>query len=281
MPDTLEVQQDRKAAIAAAVEAVVPAVEEKAEPEKVEEKKEEKLSEADVEAEKALREQGFQLIKALQDPAQQGIVIDFLARNAGYTKGEIKQALKDEEKGEELAADLTSLLKESLGGEYDFLADKIAKGVEKYIDKKNDENLKEVKTRLESQERDRLESQGLAIMNRMGQDFFGDEKLPDNVVAEMNKYMDRIPPLPEMGPKDYLEDAFYHAVGKLGLTRVTKAQKEQQERANKNRNDAPSRLASDRVPSEDRLRRQGDSKPRTRKEIIAEAAQQAEREMTN
>jgi hypothetical protein len=267
------IAESRKDVIAAAVAAV-----DKTE-EKKEESKEEKVvpdTPKETAEEKAVREaddaalvaQGKELIQALKDPARAPIVIDFLAKQAGYTKGEVKAAVKDETKAEELHEDVISFLKESLGPEFDFLADKIGKGLEKYFDKALVKSQEDIRAEFQRQEQEKLQNQSATALTRLTEGFFGTgAELPDNVTNEMSKYMDRVQPSPDTSVKDYIEDAFNASVMKLGLSKTDKAK---QERTNRNRTDASSRLASDRVPAEEVLHKDN-SKPLNRRDAIEAA----------
>ena len=125
-------------------------------------------------------------------------------------------------------------------------------------------------------EREKLAHQSNNKLNQLAEGFFGTgEQVPDNVIAEMSKYMDRVEPNAKLTVGEYVEDAFYHAVGKLGLTRESKSK---QQRTEKNRSDASSRLSSSsRAPSEDNLR-EDRSKPLDRRAAIAAAVAQLEKE---
>ena len=267
--------ESRKDVIAAAVAAVEKTEEKKEETkETVEEKKDD--SKTETQEEKTAREtadaelvaQGKELIQALKDPVRAPIVIEFLAKQAGYTKAEVKVAGTTEVKAEELHEDIISFLKESLGPEFEFLADKIGKGLEKYLDKTIEKSQTDIRAEFQRQEQEKLQNQSASVLTKLTEGFFGTgAELPDNVTNEMSKYMDRVQPSADTSVKDYIEDAFNASVMKLGLSKTDKAK---QERTNKNRTDASSRLASDRVPAEEVLK-QDNSKPLNRRDAIAAA----------
>lgn len=184
--------------------------------------------------------QALQLYKALKDPDQREGVIEFIAKQAGYsrlpieTKAELKEA-KDEIKG---------ALKEALGDEFDFLSDKLGPALDKIITAKLKDGLAETRAAIEAQEQEKLNSQSEKALVKLSKDFFGEgAELPEAVKKGMSTFMDRVPADPDMSVGDYLEYAFFSTIGKLGL--VKKDQKTEL-KINKNRNDAPSRLASER-----------------------------------
>ena len=274
MADTQEtpIAESRKDVIAAAVAAVDKTEEKKETPEEEKvvpdtpkETPEEKTARETADAE--LVAQGKELIQALKDPVRAPIVIEFLAKQAGYTKAEVKAATS-EVKVEELHEDIISFLKESLGPEFEFLADKIGKGLEKYLDKTIEKSQTDIRAEFQRQEQEKLQNQSASVLTKLTDGFFGvGAELPDNVTNEMSKYMDRVRPSEDTSVKDYIEDAFNASVMKLGLSKTDKAK---QERTNKNRTDASSRLASDRVPAEEVLK-QDHSKPLNRRDAIAAA----------
>ena len=266
------IAESRKDVIAAAVAAVDKTEEKKETPEEEKvvpdtpkETPEEKTARETADAE--LVAQGKELIQALKDPVRAPIVIEFLAKQAGYTKAEVKAATS-EVKVEELHEDIISFLKESLGPEFEFLADKIGKGLEKYLDKTIEKSQTDIRAEFQRQEQEKLQNQSASVLTKLTDGFFGvGAELPDNVTNEMSKYMDRVRPSEDTSVKDYIEDAFNASVMKLGLSKTDKAK---QERTNKNRTDASSRLASDRVPAEEVLK-QDHSKPLNRRDAIAAA----------
>ncbi len=264
-PKTIEAPLDRKGAIAAAVAAADKEVEgEKKDETPVEkpEKKEEvaKPSEEDEE----LTKQGRELLLALKDPKRAGAVIQFLAEQAGYTKAppetkaEVKEA-KDE---------ILDILKGELGDEFTFFSTKLGPALDKILDKKLTDIRAEVRQQAEAQQADKLRVESEKVTTKIGESFFGKgEVIPDNVIDEMSKFMEKVPPTKDTTLQEYVETAFYASVGKLG---ITKDSVKKQQKTERNRNDAPSRLASERGPSPDAIR-QDTSKSMSRQEAIAAA----------
>src|ERR1035437_974195 len=269
--------ESRKDAIAAAVASVEePAVETKVEGE-VEDKKPatevKKPTPQEVAEEEQLKEQGKQLLLALKDPTKAGVVIQYLAEQAGYTKNMDK--VKTEKEADKIVKSVEDYFKEELGAEFDFLAPKIAKGVERALAAKLDESQKDIREQFEQQQMEKTQGQSIDAIEKLTVGFFGEgEDLPPALVAEMSKYMDRVPAGENVTVKEYVEDAFNASVGKLGLVKVDKSK---QQRTNKNRTDASSRLASERTPSPDSLV-EDRSKPIDRRTAIRLAVEQLEKE---
>lgn len=183
-------------------------------------------------------EQAKLLYKALKDPTQAPIVIKFMAEQAGYSKVETKAEVK-EAKGE-----IVDILKETLGSEFDFLAEKLAPGIERILTQKLQESQEDIRARLEEQERDKLSDQSAKTLTKLSREFFDADDVPTDFANKMSTMMDKIPPTEGMSVSDYMESIFYQVVGREGVTRKGKSTAATQEKTNKNRNDAPSRLAS-------------------------------------
>ncbi len=211
----------------------------------------------------------LQLYKALKNPETSGQIVELIAKQGGFVKEVQKAETKAEVK--EIAKDLGDLLKESLGTEFEFLADKLAPALKKYLTGEFEKQQADIRESLDNQERERLQNQSSKILTKISVDFFGEEALPDNVSQEMSRLMDKIPAQPDMSTKEYLELIFDTAKGRLGLTKVSAKDREKESRKESNRTDAASRLASDRG-----AQRTGDaiedvSKIKTRRQAIEAA----------
>lgn len=212
--------------------------------------------------------QGRELVKALKDPQKAGKIIDFLATQNGYTKGKTEKQL---DKAQESVLDD---LKEALGEEFSFLADKLAPAIEKSLARKIEQSQADIRQQLLAQEQERLTSQSAGIFEKLGNAYFGPDKpIPDDISSEMSKLMDRRQPHPDESLKEYIEDIFYSVIGRRGLVKFD-ATKEK--RITNNRNDAHSRLASDRTPVGEPVRES--SQTMTREEAIRAALEAASKE---
>lgn len=249
-------REDGTAAGGAAASEAEPVVKEKAEP---------------VEEDELLVEQGKQLMLALRDPEKAGIVIKFLAEQAGYTKND---APTNKAEVKELKNEILDDLREGLGEEFQVIADRLAPAIEKILSKQLVKAQADIRETLRGQEQEKLEGQSAAALDTLTKSFFGaDGELPAEVNAEMSKFMDRITPAATATIKEYLEDAFHFAIGKLGLTKTNPkvTQKVQQ-----NRTDASSRLSTSRVSAAAGLHKDN-SKPMTRSEAIRAAIEAVEK----
>ena len=277
MADTVEqpiVVEDRKSTIAAAI-AVADKLDGALEVPVVEKEQKEEKKETPIEEKKEgdlLAEQGKQLLLALQDPAKAPIVIKFLAEQAGYSKLPVPETKKE---AKEIKNDILDELKEGLGEEFSIIAERLAPAIEKILAKKLEESQADIRADLQAQESEKLRDQSARAIEKLTTGFFGEgEDLPDNVNQEMGKYMDRTPPTSDMSPKDYLDDAFHYAIGKLG---IAKPDKDKEAKISKNRTDAASRLSSERAPAERGIK-QDNSKPMSRQDAIRAAVEAASKE---
>lgn len=211
----------------------------------------------------------LQLYKALKNPETSGSVIEYLAKQGGF----VKQAQQAETKAEvkEVAEDLQDYLKESLGVEFEFLADKIAPALKKFLGKEFERQQADIRESLLTQEREKVEAQSTRILTKLSTDFFGTEVLPDNVSKEMSRLMDKIPAQQDMSTKEYLELIFDTAKGRLGLVKASAKPDTSKARAESNRSDAASRLASDRGGSKVGTPVKDTSKPMDRRQAIQAA----------
>jgi hypothetical protein len=267
-------QLDRKGAIAEALKSIDEEgkVINKAE-DKVEDKKEDKTNKEEdktKEEEELLKQQGYELLKALKNPEQAGNIIKFLAEQAGYVRPpETKQEAK------EIKNDIIDTLKEHLGDELSFMADKLGPALEKILQKQVDKANADIRQEFQERKDSELKDQTTRAFSKITEDFFGSgEKVPDNLLVEMNKISDMVQPSADMSLQDYVKFCFNNAVMNLG---IEKPNKHRQDKINRNKNDAPSKLASDRVPTEDNLSKP--SKPLTRQEAVRLAIEQVNKDL--
>lgn len=180
-----------------------------------------------------------QLLAALKDPTKSKKVIELLARENGYTKGETTTA-KEEKK---IARGMVDDLKEALGPELEYLAEKMGPVFEKHLAAKTEEGLKPIKDQIDQETISRESKKAATAVEDLGKSYF-DGEIPPELVAEMSKTMDRVKPSEGQTIESYMKEILaISALNKgveLKITSKTKAEK-----ILKNRNDAASRLASD------------------------------------
>lgn len=181
------------------------------------------------------QEQATQLFRALKNPETAPRVIEIMAKEAGFEK------ITTKKEAAEVKDDVLDALKESLGTDFDFLADKLAPAIKKIVDSKLAENTKDIRERLSQEDENKLANIADKKQTTIAREYFDAEVLPDNILDEMSKMMDKVNPSKDMSVEEYVENIFYAVAGKLHLTPTTKSSTE---KANKNRSDAPSRLAS-------------------------------------
>jgi hypothetical protein len=189
------------------------------EKEQVENKEEPGLSREDLEE----IEHGRVILQGLKDPQKAPMIIDFLARNAGYTKIENKQEVK------EAAADINSILEKNLGEEFKFLAPKlgpaIKEALELMVSKGNfNADTENLRARIEKQELKEIQNETVKTHQSIAQEWFGSDDIPNNVIQEMSKTMDEFPPTdPNMSPERYYRKIFSLVAGEMGLTKRGRA----------------------------------------------------------
>lgn len=184
-------------------------------------------------------EQGRALIQALRDPQKAPIVIDFLAQQAGYTKGNIqtRQDVKD-------AKDtINEILERNLGDDFKFLAPKLAPAIKESLEAmlsatSEDSDLRQ---RVEAQELKSIQTETAQTHVELAQEWFGSDDMPVEVVNAMSTAMDEFPPTATISPERYYKRIFALACGELGITKTQK----QSDRVNRNLRDSTARnLAS-------------------------------------
>lgn len=208
-----------------------PAAEEpKEEKEKKEEKKEEPKTEPDLDA-----ENGKVLIQALRDPEKAGMVIDYLAKQAGYTKATVET----KKEAKTAAKDITEILENNLGDEFKFLAPKLAPAIKEAMESliATHTDNSDLRERVERQEMREIEKETQSAHAELSQEYFQADDMPDNVIKAMSAAMDEFPPSAQMQPKVYYRKIFHLVAGELGLSKKVQT-KEQTDKAARNRGDA-------------------------------------------
>lgn len=168
-------------------------------------------------------ENGKMLMRALRDPNQAPQIIDWLARQAGYTKQEI-QNIQGRQEIKELTGDINSILERNLGEEFKFLAPKLGPAIKESIEammlQNNQNDTADLRARLEKQEFRDIQAETTQAHNSLAKEWFGSDDMPTNVVKAMSQAMDEFPPTdPNMSPDRYYRKIFSLVVGDLGLTK--------------------------------------------------------------
>lgn len=185
--------------------------------------------------------QGKTIVQILKDPTRSAALVDYLARTAGYTKGEIQTPTDVKE----ATADINKILEKHLGAEFQFLAPKlgpaIKESLEALIETRGD-NTSDIRARLERQELKTIEEETATAHISLAREWFGTDDMPKEVVKEMSKAMDEFPPTdPNMSPEHYYRRIFALAVGELG---IRKGNQWKSDRVERNRSDSVARNMS-------------------------------------
>lgn len=171
------------------------------------------------------------LFLLLKNPASSKQVVEILAKQAGLVGDETKQEQK------EVAKTLTDLLKEELGEEYAFMADKLAPAIEKAVKVKVDEHTKEIRERFEADSTAKVEAEVNTGLENLAKDHDDAEDFYEDIY----KLMDTHPPDAKATAREYFEDLYWIAKGRKSSESV---KAKIQDKVAKNRADASSRLAS-------------------------------------
>lgn len=222
-------------------------------------KPDEKKAEKTPEDEDAVK--GKQLLEALKNPDTALQVAEFLAKQAGFSLAKIT----NDKKAEAAKDDILDTLKEELGPEFDYLSEKLGKAIGKILSSKVTEHTQDIRQKLEEKEVKELRDQGSAAQAKLAQDYFDKDELPEDVVADMSKLMERIAPSGNQSIDEYLKDIFFSVMGRRGNKLTTK---DQRAKINKNRDSLDLRGARRAVPD-------GEDKP-TKYNSISEAVAAAE-----
>lgn len=215
------------------------------------------------------------LLAALRDSSKGPIVVKYLAEQAGFLQPENRKEAKEQAKS------LVDDLKESLGPELEYLADKFGPVLEKHLLKVAEESQKDIRKTLDDDAMARLQEKATTAQQELAVEFFGEGKeIPDNLAKETIRTMDRISPSFGQSTKDYIKDCLFVAAGRIGM-QLQKIDSSQKSRVDRNRNDAPSRLASEgsRQPRAAGSESQDKGKPMDLGDSIKAALEQTKREL--
>jgi hypothetical protein len=186
--------------------------------------------------------QARQLLAGLKDPRKAPAIVKFLVDSSGVevptTQKEVKAAKKA----------LTQELKEALGDDLAFVADKMGPILEKYLKEEVEEVQQRNEERFNAAEIEKQAQIAEVTQTELYSQYFEGGNPPQEFLNEMSKLIDEQPPRSGQTMKTYLRDTLFIAAGRLGkpLTPIKgQATKPQAARVAANRIDAASRLASD------------------------------------
>jgi len=209
------------------------------------------------------------LYKALNnpDPNIQLKALRMLANAANMDLKEIetKKDIKEAEK------DLVALLKEGLG-EFDFLAEKLGPVLEKALKSYVAKETEPLKLAQQAAKEEKLRDEVSSAVDKAFSEYTNATEVKDEVI----KLMDNFKPSAKMAHKDYFRSLIILAASNKGVTlKLANSQVTQDTNAkiDKNRRDAATRLASERVNEVKDVTRVTQFK--NLKEAVADAAEKA------
>lgn len=251
----------------------------KDEPKKEEPKKEEDLKKEEAKKEEELTEEQLRYAKSLfralanPDPKIQKATIELFAKSAGLelkeieTKKEITEA-KDT---------LLDLLKAGLG-EYDFLADKLGPVLEQVIKRAVVENTKDIREEVAQSKQEKLQNHISSSIDTAFAKFTNSVEVKDEVV----KLMDSYKKADSVSYDEYFKTLIVVAAHNKGITLkikgTEKPEVKDEKKIDKNRNDAGTRLSSDRT-AEAKEGIKGGSQRKGLDRAVREAAEEALQKM--
>lgn len=170
-------------------------------------------------------EMALSLFRALKDPAKGKTVIELMAKEAGLleTPAEKKEAVKT----------IAEVIKEGLGEDYEFLADKLVPTIQQAIELSN----KDIRETLEQNARERESARIDAAIAKV----VGTYEVSDELQRDMLNLMDEIPIQANVDPAKYFERLLKVAAADKGVALKSKSTAEVIKR---NRDNAAARLAA-------------------------------------
>lgn len=168
------------------------------------------------------------LYQLLKDPKTSREVIKELANNIGLLDKDVPKTQTGEARERKKVQDL---LKEGLGTEYGFLADKLGPAIEKIIDQEREERLEESA----SVERNRVIKESNDALTRLNKETNGHSK---KVEAQMQKLASDFAPGPHVTPYNYVKMLYKLATGK----NPTSSNASIADKINRNASDATTRI---------------------------------------
>lgn len=188
------------------------------------------------------------LFRALKNPESAKATIGMLADSIGLSGKETPKQI------ETIKDSMVDILKESLGPDFEFLADKLAPGIKRLLTQEREEQAKELEVRtkdirdnIAKTEQEKLQAEADITISSLANKYFGTDALPKDVEAQMSILMDKFQPSGKMQPKDYVESIFHMVAGQRGITPTTKDTRERIRSASTN---VPSKLNSMGAPNQ-------------------------------
>lgn len=207
--------------------------------------------------------QARQLLAGLRDPKKAPVIVKWLAEQAGLGLPETKKEAVEQKK------DLVAELKEQLGPELSYLADKMGPVLQKYLDGKVGEVEEKTNRRFSEQDLKEQTQAADAAQEKVYKEYFDKGEPPQEFMNEVSKLIDEYSPKKGQTTESYLRDMLHLAAGRLGKP-LTKRVGTVNGKVLQNRTDAASRLASDGrqpIPGQ-QSSTNGEKKPMTLEESV-------------
>lgn len=159
--------------------------------------------------------QAKQLFTSLKDPAKSKVVIEFLAGQNGFVKGETQPTTQKEVKAAKVA--ITDQLKEALGPDLSYIAEKMGPIIQKVLEEQIEEGVKPIREQASREQIEKLNTQGMDALDKLGTEYFGGP-IPANLQTVMAKLIEERPPQPGQKMLDYSRDTLAIAASREGVT---------------------------------------------------------------
>jgi hypothetical protein len=214
-------------------------------------------------------EQAAQIFRTLKDPERAPALIDYIAKQAGYDKIETKQEVAQAKDA------VLEILEGELGSEFSFLTPKLSNAISKILEHKLIEHTQDIRETIQQDRESKIRVETTASFTDLSKQYFGKDTMPPEILAEMAKAMEVYPPAQNMSVKDYLKDMLHTASSRLNYDLKNSSRHASSKNIiDRNRNDAVSRLASDRGASDGNVV----GATQNRKMSLEEAIQKAEQD---
>lgn len=166
------------------------------------------------------RNQGINLAKALKDPVLGPALIDYLATQQGYTKGELKKAVQSGE-----TASIVDDLADALPPGFEYLGEKLLPAIKKLVATQVESQTKDIRESASAAQIKHLEGVITDAQNDFSKQFYDGKELPVALMTEVNRLSNIYTPSPGADPKDHVLNLLHMAKGrvaiaKLGTTKV-------------------------------------------------------------
>lgn len=160
------------------------------------------------------RNQGINLAKALKDPVLGPALIDYLATQQGYTKGEIKKAVQSGNT-ESIVDDLSDALPPG----FEYLGEKLLPAIKKLVETQVEAKTKDIRESASAANIKHLEGVITDAQNDFSKQFYDGKELPESLMKEVNRLSNIYTPQPGADPKDHVLNLLHMAKGRVATAK--------------------------------------------------------------